>query len=155
MLLLKDDALVSDDWIYDKAESEADHSSGTIVDLDHWLENRDLLKRSNRPLGIVLYPGQTLEPLAIDIESFQLIVLMFETFSDGRAYSMARILRDRFGFKGEIRAKGDVLVDQYPLMRQCGFNSFEVPDTASIKVWQQSLNAISGSYQHDTQVHSI
>lgn len=147
MLLLKDDAFVADNWIYDVAVSETEGSSGRIVDVDYWLENRDLLKTSNRPVGLVLYPGQSLDAVATDIETFQVIVLIFEAFSDGRAYSTARILRDRFGFNGEIRAKGDVLVDQYPLMRQCGFTSFEVPDHTSVNLWQQSMKAISGSYQ--------
>ena len=56
----------------------------------------------------------------------QLIALVFPKFSDGRSYSAARLLRERFGYKGEMRATGDVLADQIPLMRRCGIDSFEV-----------------------------
>jgi uncharacterized protein (DUF934 family) len=63
--------------------------------------------------------------LVPDLARLKLIVLHFPKFSDGRAYSQARLLRERFGFRGELRATGGVLQDQLPFLLRCGFDSFE------------------------------
>jgi phosphoadenosine phosphosulfate reductase len=64
--------------------------------------------------------------MAADLPRFDLIALDFPKFSDGRAFSTARLLREKFGYAGELRAVGNVLSDQIPLMRRVGFDSFEV-----------------------------
>ena len=78
------------------------------------------------PLGVEVLPGEDVRSLSPYLERLQLIALAFPTFSDGRSYSAARLLRERLGYRGELRATGDVLADQIPLMRRCGFDSFEV-----------------------------
>jgi uncharacterized protein (DUF934 family) len=65
------------------------------------------------------------EDLAPHVGRLRLIVLNFPKFSDGRAYSQARLLRGRMGYRGELRATGGVLIDQIPFMLRCGFDSFE------------------------------
>ena len=71
-------------------------------------------------------PASRSTPLEPHLGRLALIALAFPKFSDGRSYSAARLLRERLGFKGELRAIGDVLADQIPLMRRCGIESFEV-----------------------------
>jgi uncharacterized protein (DUF934 family) len=78
------------------------------------------------PLGISVAAGESVDPLEPHLSKIALIALAFPKFSDGRSYSTARLLRERIGFKGELRATGDVLADQIPLMRRCGIESFEV-----------------------------
>ncbi len=61
------------------------------------------------------------------------MALAFAKFADGRAFSYARLLRDRYGFNGELRAIGDVLIDEIPLMLRCGFDSFDVTNAPTLK----------------------
>ena len=73
--------------------------------------------------------------------------LTFPAFTDGRAFSQARLLRQRFGYKGEIRATGNVLRDQYAFMQRCGFDAFEVAEDTDLAGWGRSAQAMSRHYQ--------
>ena len=77
-------------------------------------------------LGVALEPGEPVEDIVEHLPRLSLVSLPFPAFTDGRSYSAARLLRERHGFKGEIRARGDVLIDQIPLMLRCGFDAFVV-----------------------------
>ncbi|MBZ0215059.1 MAG: DUF934 domain-containing protein, partial [Fimbriimonadaceae bacterium] len=77
------------------------------------------------------------------------IALEFASFTDGRAYSVARIVRTQLHFSGELRATGDVLPDQIAFMRQVGFDAFEIrSDRHSLDTWQRTATSISLTYQH-------
>jgi phosphoadenosine phosphosulfate reductase len=91
-----------------------------------WLAGRDRLAGRNAPLGLLIAPGEAIDDIAADLPHFALIALSFPRFTDGRAFSIARLLREKHGFAGELRAVGNVLTDQIPLMRRVGFDSFEV-----------------------------
>jgi uncharacterized protein (DUF934 family) len=91
-----------------------------------WLAERDTLAGRNAPLGLQLEPGEALDDIAVDVPRFAIIALSFPKFADGRAFSTARLLREKHGFAGELRAVGNVLSDQIPYMRRVGFDSFEV-----------------------------
>ena len=79
------------------------------------------------PVGLLLQPTIVLDTLG-DVGRLALIALVFPKFSDGRAYSLGHRLRTAFGFRGEMRAVGDVLFDQLQLMLRCGFDTFEIRD---------------------------
>lgn len=89
-----------------------------------WL-NRPLSERGE---AVLIEQEQELHNMQPYLKDLKLIALMFNDFKDGRAYSLAYLLRTRFGFKGELRAVGDVLRDQLSLMRQCGFTSFAIKE---------------------------
>jgi len=97
-----------------------------IVPRQRWLTERALLMGRNAPLGLRLEAGERVDDLATDLARFSLIALAFPTFADGRAFSTARLLRDKYAYKGELRAVGNVLSDLVPFMRRVGFDSFEV-----------------------------
>ena len=97
-----------------------------IVSKRRWLAERALLMGRNAPLGLRLDAGEGVDDLAADLARFSLIALAFPTFSDGRAFSTARLLRDKYAYTGELRAVGNVLSDLMPFMRRVGFDSFEV-----------------------------
>ena len=82
---------------------------------------------------------------------FHLRVLKFEGFSDGRAFSQARLLRERYRFTGEIRARGEVLRDQLSFMQRCGFTEFELEDNTDIKLALSAFGDISHSYQPELE----
>jgi len=84
-------------------------------------------------LGVEVQPGEAIEQLTPFLKNLPLVVLVFPKFSDGRSFSKAELLRSRHGYKGEIRATGDVLYDQIPHMLRCGFSAFEVKNEATLR----------------------
>ena len=100
-------------------------------------------------LGVRLEPGQRVEQLEPWLPRLALVALSFPIFTDGRAFSTARILRERYGFAGEIRAVGDVQIDRYQFMRQCGFDSFEVTQERTLASWAKAEVEMSLTYQPD------
>ena len=94
-------------------------------------------------------PGDDARDLIPHLERLDLVEVNFPAFGDGRGYSSARILREA-GYDGELRAVGDVLVDQLAYMRRCGFDAFEVPGDAPAGQWIGALAGISVRYQPAT-----
>jgi len=101
-------------------------ASPVILDKARWLSERAQLLATTTPIGLYLEAGAGLDDIAADLPRFALIALNFPKFSDGRAFSTARLVREKFGFRGELRAVGHVLSDQIPFMRRVGFDAFEV-----------------------------
>jgi len=133
------------------ADKESVPSDGpVIISLKRWTEEKPWLKGRNAPLGIFLQADQPPAIIEDDLDRFEIVALEFPTFRDGRAYSYARLLRERFGYKGEIRAVGDVLRDQLSFMQRCGIDSFEVADDAPIDQWVKAIDEISVVYQPAT-----
>ncbi len=97
-----------------------------LVPLRDFLSEPERFLAHEGPLGVEVAAGDAVDALEPHLERLALIALAFPKFSDGRSYSAARLLRERLAFKGELRAVGDVLSDQIPLMRRCGIASFEV-----------------------------
>jgi phosphoadenosine phosphosulfate reductase len=108
------------------ADGEALSDAPVVLSKARWLAERDGLAGRNAPLGLQIEPGETLDDIAADLARFALIALSFPKFADGRAFSTARLLREKHGFAGELRAVGAVLADQIPYMRRCGFDTFAV-----------------------------
>ena len=79
-----------------------------------------------------------------------MVALEFPKFRDGRAYSTARLLRERYGFAGELRAVGDVLRDQFLFMHRCGFDAFEVADEQAVAAWRKAIAEFTVFYQTAT-----
>ena len=101
------------------------------------------------PLGIRLDPGFAVESIADVLGSVSLIEIAFPKFTDGRGYSMGRLLRSRLGYTGEMRAVGDILFDEMQFMIRCGFDSFDIVDPATLKLLREGrrLDAFDRFYQ--------
>lgn len=127
MALIKDGQVAQDTWRTLSDDESVIGNGPIIISFERWRDSRDALKRHNGPLGIRMKSDQPPALIADDIERFELIALEFPTLQDGRAFSYARLLRERHGFKGELRAVGDVYKDQLYFMQRCGFSSFELP----------------------------
>ena len=100
--------------------------------------------------------GNDIDPLEADLDGITRIDLNFPKFTDGRAYSQARLLRQRRQFTGEIRATGDVLIDQLVHMARCGFDVAVLKDGVDAADAQRQFERFSGFYQGDaveTQPH--
>lgn len=145
MALLKDDNLQDDPWTL----ASGPDATGThvIYPLEVWREHREDLLTRNTAIGIRLASDQGPELIAEDIGRFDLIALDFPKFTDGRAYSTARLLRERYGFTGELRAVGHVLRDQYAFLRRVGFNAFDIRDGEDPAQWLSVAETIDDVYQ--------
>jgi len=146
MALLKDGKL-SDDIYTDVSQIEELPATGAIVvGLAQWQAHRDELVARDEPLGIVLRSDEKPELIAGDLEHFSVIALDFPVFRDGRAYSYARLLR-RMGWDGELRAVGEVLLEQLHYMHRVGFNSFLVTSDDAVADWETACADFTVWYQ--------
>jgi phosphoadenosine phosphosulfate reductase len=118
-------AFYTDGWTK-PADNEPLLDVPVVLSKTGWLAERDRLAGRNAPLGLQIEPGEAIDDLAADLPRFALIALSFPKFADGRAFSLARLLREKYGFAGELRAVGAVLSDQIPYMRRVGFDAFAV-----------------------------
>ncbi len=101
------------------------------------------------PVGIKLTNDQDVEDIAADLPRFALVALHFPKWTDGRAYSQARLLRSRYRFPGEVRALGDVLVDMMPLLARTGFDAVVLRHDQSVDAAERALGFFPGHYQGD------
>ncbi len=147
MPLLRDGALVDDGWVTVDDGTALPMDGPAIVSLERWQAHRDALLGRNAPLGIRLKSDQSPALIADDLGRFAVVALEFPVFKDGRAYSYARLLRERYGYKGEVRAVGEVLRDQFLFMVRCGFDAIEVKDENTAGQWRQAVSEISVVYQ--------
>jgi len=155
MPLLKNGEVIEDSWAAltnspagesDSGQSPA-NDADLIVTLEQWQAADETLKKRNGRLGLRLRSDQSPAEIAQDLEHFDLVALEFPKFSDGRAYSYARLLRERHGFTGELRAVGNILRDQLFFMLRCGFDSFDIVGPDSAAVWREAITEIGVWYQ--------
>jgi len=154
MPLIRTTGPVEDPWTTLKDEDPLPADGAIIVTLARWQANRDALLARPGPLGIFLKSDQPPSLIAADIERFDVIALNFPKFTNGRAYSSARLLRERYGYRGELRAVGNVLRDQLQFMLRCGFDSFEVSATADVATWLKAFRDFSLAYQPATDART-
>ena len=129
MALIKQGRVVDDPWTKVSGDATPPAAGAILVPYALWEQQRESLLTRNGPIGIALAGDQSPALIEADLARFELIALEFPTFKDGRAYSQARLLRERYGFTGELRATGDVLRDQFLFLHRCGFDAFEVTAT--------------------------
>ena len=147
MPLIKDGSFVTDPWIRLADEDALPEIGPIIVSLTRWVAARDALLARGWPLGICLASGESVEAITGDLDRFEVVALEFPTFMDGRSYSAARLLRERHGFSGELRAVGNVLRDQFLFLHRCGFDAFEVREGETVSGWLQAVAALTVWYQ--------
>ncbi len=121
-----------------------------LLTLAQWLAARDTWPRG-LPLGVQLANDEDVELLAPDLERIALVALAFPKWTDGRAYSQARLLRSRYGFEGELRATGEVLVDMLPLLERNGFSSVTLRADQDRLAAERALRYFPGHYQGDAK----
>jgi phosphoadenosine phosphosulfate reductase len=129
--LFKDGAFVADPF---RAWAEGDDPATvryTHIPVKVFIENREAVLNNPHPNGLLVMPADKVEAVAADLGRFSSIAIAFPAFGDGRGYSSARLVVERYKFGGEVRATGDVLMDQITLMRRCGVNAFVVSHPAT------------------------
>lgn len=121
-----------------------------IISLSRFQSEGEALLSESRLVGVRLESHEEVEALAYDLPELAVVALAFPKFGDGRAYSYARLLRERFGFKGEVRAVGDVLREQAGFMVRCGFDAFEPADGSTVEDWERAARRFRHVYQRST-----
>ena len=147
MALLKGHELVADIWNLVEGTDDPSTVDHPLITVAAWNLHNLVLGRGNAPLGILLKSHQSPLTIADSLDRFSLVALDFPSVSDGRAFSYARLLRDRYGFKGELRAVGEVRRDQYLFMLRCGFDAFAVDDAVNPMDWRDAASEVSVFYQ--------
>lgn len=130
-------------------ESGVPEGSHLIVPLGIWQEHREELLERNEPLGVCLEPGEEPADIADDLHRLSVVAIHFPKFADGRGYSYARELRQRYQFNGEVLAVGDVLRDQMFYLHRCGFNAFQPREDRDIEDVLEGLRDFTVTYQGD------
>jgi uncharacterized protein (DUF934 family) len=147
MPLLKDGRLVEDPWRHVEDGEALPPDAPATVSWQRWNAEGAMLARRAGPLGLRLPNDVSPLELGAEIGRLGLIALAFPRFTDGRAYSQARLLRARLRFAGELRATGNVLRDQLLFMRRCGIDAFEVGERAVRENWAAALGEFDVFYQ--------
>jgi uncharacterized protein (DUF934 family) len=144
MPLIRNNAFIEDDWRQLAVDEPLPESGDIVVPFARLLKDWETLTRHDGRLGVVFANAERAETLFLP--RLALIILPFPAFTDGRAYSIARQLRE-MGYTRELRASGNVLPDQLQFMRQVGFDSFEVGDRFEASLWLKAARQMSLSYQ--------
>jgi uncharacterized protein (DUF934 family) len=118
-----------------------------LVSLARFKADRDALLARPAPLGVWLASNEKPGAIADSLEHLALVALDFPVFSDGRAFSSARLLRERHGYKGEIRAIGDVLCEQLPFMIRSGFDTFDMKSPKALEEFRAVVGEVRVVYQ--------
>ena len=151
-MIIKNKAIVDDDWNVlrlsqnDTPEGVAVPPGKVIVPLKVWQAQRDALQH-RAELGVWLASDERAEDLQNEIAKFTVIAVDFPRFNDGRGYSIAHHLRARLGYRGELRAIGDVLRDQLFYMQRVGFDAFAPRADKDIHEALKGLSDFSITYQ--------
>ncbi|MEO5375447.1 MAG: DUF934 domain-containing protein [Alphaproteobacteria bacterium] len=146
MPLIKNGALADDPWTtVDDAEPLP--PGPVILSLRRFQAERERLRGLGVPLGLRLGNAEPVAVLVPDLDAVRLVALEFPSLADGRAFSQARLLRERHGFRGELRATGAVLRDQVFFMKRCGFDSFVLPADRDPGEAIAALTEFSVAYQ--------
>ena len=148
--IIKNNEVVDETWHLLPKDATFDGISNCddlIVPLALWREHGHALKARDGGLGVWLDADEEAEEIGDDVAHFQVIALNFPAFTDGRNYSNARLLRDRYKFTGELRAIGDVLRDQLFYMKRCGIDAFAMRADQNLAQAVAGFATFSESYQ--------
>ena len=154
MPLLRNDAFVADDWATYADDAVLIEGGKVIVSSQRLIRDWDSLAKFTGLLGVSLANSERVEVLTPYISQLSLVVLNFPSYTDGRAYSQAKDLR-LAGYRGALRATGNLLLDQFQYMNQMGFDSFEVSDRFSLPQWQAASKQMSLAYQRGLTRHGM
>jgi uncharacterized protein (DUF934 family) len=148
LIRLIDGAFVAEDDRFTAVPADESAPKGdVIISLAQFQADGEALFADGRDIGVRIEAGQSVDDLAYDLPRISVVALVFPTFRDGRAFSSAALLRERYGFKGEVRAVGDVWREQARFMVRCGFDAFEPVDGSTPEAWGQAAGDFRHVYQ--------
>jgi len=149
MPLLENGRVAEDSWT-PVPDGEPLPDAPAIVSLERWKAEREALLGRNQPTGVRLKSNQPAPEIAGDLDRISLVAVEFPKFRDGRGFSTARDLRERYGYTGPIRAVGHTLPDQYQFLLRCGFTQVETTEGREPAAWAEAAAKVTIAYQPAT-----
>jgi uncharacterized protein (DUF934 family) len=147
MPLVKNGKIATDGFAHVPDGAELPGEGAILVTAARFLEDAEALLRRVGKLGVIWPNNRDVDDLVPWLGRLSVIALVFPTFRDGRAYSQARLLRERYGYDGELRAAGQVLRDQFVFMLRAGFDAFEVRKESDAEAFADTAKRYSVFYQ--------
>jgi uncharacterized protein (DUF934 family) len=147
MPLVKAGKITTDAFVHVADDAEIRRDGAILVSAARFVANAEALARRAGPTGVIWPNNRELDDLVPYLANVAVVALVFPTFRDGRAYTQARLLRERHGFKGELRATGQVLRDQFVFMLRAGFDAFEVKKQSDAEAFATTVKHYSVFYQ--------
>ena len=145
--ILKNTEVVSDNWIQLDETAESLPTGNVLLSYEQWQNFADQLSNHSGSLGIWLEGHAEIEQIIEPLLDLPLIAINFPKFADGRGFSSARLIRERYNYSGELRAIGGFIRDQLYLLKRCGFNAFQFSDENELSDAAESLKDFSENYQ--------
>ena len=149
MKIIKDKQIVEDSWTH-IADSDEITNGDITVSLSRWKKEKSDLNKHQGNIGIRISPADTVGDIATDLKNVKLVAVEFPAFTDGRAFSHARLLRSRYGFDGEIRAIGNYMPDQVFYLTRVGVNAFQLENPEQLKLALSTMDDFTVKYQVST-----
>jgi uncharacterized protein (DUF934 family) len=147
MPLVKNGTIATDIFVHVPDGAELPDDGAVMVSAARFLEGPEALLRRAGKLGVIWPNNRDVDDLVPFLDRLAAVTLVFPSFRDGRAYSQARLLRERHGYDGELRATGQVLRDQFVFMLRAGFDAFEVKKDSDAEAFGVSAKRYSVFYQ--------
>jgi uncharacterized protein (DUF934 family) len=155
--LIKNGAVAVDTWkTLELAEGETPETvslpaGDLIFPLAVWLARKAEIISCHKRIGLLLQPDERAEQIKDDLDYFVVIAINFPKFVDGRGYSTASLLRQRYHYQGELRAVGDVLHDQLFYMQRVGFDAYALKaEKNAVHALEKGFSSFSDTYQTST-----
>ncbi|HVZ99016.1 MAG TPA: DUF934 domain-containing protein [Caulobacterales bacterium] len=147
-VLIRSGARVERDaWIVLEDDAEAPQSGDIVVSVARFKAERDALLSRKGRLGVTIAPADAVEDIGADAPLLAVIMVQFPVFRDGRGFTTAQLLRQRYHYRGELRAVGDVLEDQIFFMLRSGFDAFEILAADPLAAYARAARVFSFGYQ--------
>jgi uncharacterized protein (DUF934 family) len=147
MPLVKDSQIVNDEYVKVGPEDEIPEGGAILLPADRFLADPAGILSRQGPVGVIWPNNRDLDELVPHLPKISVVALVFPTFRDGRAYTQARLLRERHAYRGELRATGQVLRDQFIFMLRAGFDAFDVIKESDAEAFATVAKRYSVFYQ--------
>jgi uncharacterized protein (DUF934 family) len=147
MPLVKNGKISGDAFVHVADDAEIPGDGAVLISAARFLADPDTLSRRLGKTGVIWPNNRDVDDLVPYLERLAVVALVFPTFRDGRAYSQARLLRERHNYRGELRATGQVLRDQFVFMLRAGFDAFEVKKDSDAEAYVNTVKRYSVFYQ--------
>jgi uncharacterized protein (DUF934 family) len=147
MPLVKDGKIAADPFVHVPDGAELPGDGAILVPAARFLEDPQAILKRGGKVGVIWPNNRDVDDLVPYLDRLAAVALVFPSFRDGRAYSQARLLRERHGFVGELRATGQVLRDQFVFMLRAGFDALEVKKQADAEAFAETVKRYTVFYQ--------
>jgi len=147
MPLVNGGKIVDDSFVKLAVDTPLPEGGDILVPAERFVGEADTLLKRNGKVGVIWPNNRDIAELVPYLGKIAVVALVFPTFRDGRAYSQARLLRERYNYRGELRATGQVLRDQFVFMSRAGFDAFEVKKDADADAFAETMKRYSVFYQ--------